>query len=152
MIGKESLGYLGIIDFVAPQYGFFESIRRGISTTHMVIARTADVFFSIFRKGSLENIGGPIMLFSETIKGAGKGIKVFLFLLAFISVNLAVLNLIPLPILDGGQALFYTIEAIIRRPLPEQVKIYIHYACWIAILILIIFISFKDIARIFTTH
>jgi regulator of sigma E protease len=148
-IGKESIGYLGV-DFVIPRYGFFESIRRGISTTHMIIRRTSEAFVSIFRRGSLENIGGPIMLFSETIKGAGKGIKVFLLLLAFISVNLAVLNVIPLPILDGGQALFNTIEAIIGRPLPEKVKIYIHYACWIAILILILYISCKDIARLFT--
>ena len=97
----------------------------------------------------MENIGGPLMVISQTIKGAEKGFKVFLLLLAFISINLAVLNIIPLPIVDGGQALFYTIEAIIRRPLPEQIKIYVHYACWIGVLALTVFLSIKDVMRLF---
>jgi regulator of sigma E protease len=56
--------------------------------------------------------------------------------------------MLPLPILDGGQILFYTIEALIRRPLPEKAKLGIHYACWLALIALAVYLSFKDIMHI----
>lgn len=143
-----SFGYLGL-DFEIPRYGFFESIRMGIKATNSVILQVFDVFKSIFTKGNTENLGGPLMVISQTIQGASKGFKIFLLLLAYISINLAILNLIPVPIMDGGQALFYTIEAIMRRPLSENIKIYIHYACWFGVIALTIFLSIKDILRIF---
>ena len=65
-----------------------------------------------------------------------------------ISINLAILNLIPLPILDGGQILFYSIEALFRRPLPENVRMAIHYASWIFIMTLMVYLSFKDLKAI----
>ncbi len=146
-VGDKAFGYLGT-EFQIPRYGFFESIQHGIRGTNKLIGIIISTFKSIFAQRTMENVGGPLMVISQTIKGAEKGIKVFLLLLAFISVNLAVLNVIPLPIMDGGQALFYTIEAIIRRPLPEKVKIYIHYACWALVLFLVIFLSIKDLFRI----
>ena len=147
-IQKKAYGYLGL-DFDIPRYGLFDSIKFGVRTTNEIICQTFQAFKSIFTKRSVENIGGPIMMISETIKSVSKGFKIFLLILAVISINLAVLNVIPLPILDGGQALFYTIEAIIRRPLPEQIKLYIHYACWFGIMALALFLSVKDILRMF---
>ncbi len=145
-IQQTTFGYLGI-DFLIPTYSFFESIKMGIHSTHVIMEQVWVAFKNIFTKRAFDNIGGPLMVISQTIKGAEKGIRVFLLLLAFISVNLAVLNMLPLPIMDGGQIVFYTIEAIIRRPLPEKVKIYIHYACWVAVVALALYLSVKDILR-----
>jgi regulator of sigma E protease len=146
-VDNKSIGYLGA-EFKILRYGFFKSIKHGIQGTNKLIGIIINTFKSIFIQRNVEGIGGPLMVISQTIKGAAQGAKVFFLLLAFISVNLAVLNVIPLPIMDGGQALFYTIEAIIRRPLPEKVKIYIHYACWMLVLFLVIFLSIKDVLRI----
>ncbi|MEX0940005.1 MAG: site-2 protease family protein [Candidatus Babeliales bacterium] len=149
-IQNQIFGYLGIdFDIEIPQYNFFESIKMGIHATHTIIKQVFSIFTSMFRQRTIENLGGPLMVISQTIKGAQQGPKILFLLLAFISINLAVLNVIPIPIMDGGQALFYTIEAIIRRPLPEQVKIYIHYACWLAVMALAVFLSIKDIMRMF---
>lgn len=147
-VANQEIGYLGI-DFEIPRYNFFQSIFYGIHATHAIIAQVILTFKSIFTQRSIELVGGPLMIISQTVKGAEKGFTIFLLLLSLISINLAVLNVLPLPIMDGGQALFYTIEAIIRRPLPDQVKVYIHYACWFSILLLMVLLSIKDVIRIF---
>jgi regulator of sigma E protease len=143
--GKD-FGFLGI-DFYIPRFSPVDSIINGIKATNLVIKEVYRSFKGMFTDRSMDKVGGPLMVISQTIKGAEKGAKVFMLLLAFISINLAMINLIPLPIMDGGQILFYTIEAIIRRPLPDQVRIYIHYACWIAVLVLVLYLSAKDILR-----
>ena len=104
------------------------------------------------KSDSFSAMAGPIMIVALTIQGASAGIKIFLLLLAIISVNLAILNIVPLPILDGGQMLFYGIEAAIRRPLPEKVRDYIHIATWILFLILFVYLSAQDIMRIASPH
>ena len=148
LILEQETGLLGV-EFDIPSSGIIESIKRGIAATHYLIGHIVNSFKKIFMGKELNNIGGPLMVISQTIKGAQKGFKIFLLLLAFISINLAILNIIPLPIMDGGQALFYTIEALLRRPLNEKIREYIHYATWIFLLMLIVYLSIKDIIMIF---
>ncbi len=149
-IAKNTFGSLGIIFEMVevPGYPFVQAIKQGIAHTNKFIVGTFQAFASIFKSRDVSQLGGPLMVVSQTIKGAAAGFKIFLIFLAIISINLAILNLIPLPILDGGQLLFYTIEAIIRRPLPINLKWYIHLVSWLAILALIIYLSVFDIARI----
>lgn len=147
-IEDKKIGFLGV-EFNLPSYSLKDSLILGAKALGKLIVQIGNSFKSIISKRSTEKIGGPVMVIAQTIKGASKGLKIFLLLLAFISVNLAVLNIIPLPILDGGQALFYTIEAIIGRPLPEKIKMGIHYACWILILLLAFYLTTQDILRIF---
>jgi regulator of sigma E protease len=135
------------VEEFAPE-SFFSSLKNAFSTTNAVFSQTLSAFSSIFTRRSVSGLGGPIAVISETIKGAKQGMKIFLLLLAFISINLAVLNLIPLPILDGGQIAFTTIEAILRRPVSEQIKIVIHYICWIGILLLALYLTFEDLRKI----
>ena len=73
------------------------------------------------------------------------GIVYFLSFLGIISVNLGIVNLIPLPVLDGGHLLFYAIEAVFRRPVPEKVQRYL-MSFGIAVLVLLtVFTVFNDI-------
>ena len=153
MIGSKecngtSVGFLGI-DFVVPRYDFFTSIKKSIGATHYIIYQVSKAFKGIFVERKFNNLGGPFMIIHQTIKGAEQGFSMLILILAFISINLAFINIFPLPILDGGQALYYTIEALIRRPLPDRVREYVHYASWLLVLLLVIYLTFKDITKIF---
>jgi len=131
---------------------FFRAIREGIRLTNTFIANTLLIFKYIFVKRDVSGVGGPILIISETVKSASKGFKIFLLFLAIISISLAVINLIPLPILDGGQALLYTVEAITRKKLAEKTKEYIFIVSWIFMIFLFVLISARDIWRIVSPY
>lgn len=135
------------VEYFKP-HSLIESVSKAFKATNIIFLQTIMAFKSIFTRKSVSGLGGPIAVISETIKGAKQGMKIFLLLLALISINLAVLNLIPLPILDGGQIAFTTIESLMGRPVPDQIKIVIHYICWIGILLLALYLSFEDIRKI----
>lgn len=126
-----------------------ESIKSGISATNMLIAKTFSSFKNLISRNGVKKVGGPLLILQEAVKSAERGYRMFFILLALISINLAVLNLLPFPILDGGQIATVTIETILRRKLPEKTKNVIHIACWILILGLMILLTFWDIKRIF---
>jgi regulator of sigma E protease len=71
---------------------------------------------------SLKDVGGPVMIGQLSGQAARLGIVSFLDFMAFLSVNLAVLNLLPIPILDGGQVVFLLAEAVRRRPLSLELR------------------------------
>jgi len=78
---------------------------------------------------------------------AQKGWKFFLLFLGFVSLSLAVFNILPFPVLDGGQAVILILESLIGRKLPETTKTYLYYACWVLLLGLIAYLSVKDIMQ-----
>lgn len=131
-----------------PSQSIINSFYYGIIFTNKFIIDTLKGFKYLFTSRDTSSFGGPIAIIAMTAQGAGQGFKVLLILLAVISVNLAILNLIPLPILDGGQILFATIEAITGRDLPIKVREYIAIVSWLLVLVLIVFISARDVYRI----
>ncbi len=145
-----TIGFLGI-DFIIPRYGFIESIKKSFAAVNHIIYQVLLAFKGIFAERKFDNLGGPFMIIHQTIKSAEQGFSMLILLLAFISINLAIINIFPLPILDGGQALYYTIEAIIRRPMPDRLREYIHYATWICVLLLVVYLTIKDFIKIFWT-
>jgi len=80
---------------------------------------------------------------------AREGLPHFLAFLAFISVNIGCLNLLPVPALDGGHAIIILSEAVIRRPLPNKFKIALQQVGMLLLLALIIFIVWNDVQRVF---
>ncbi len=146
----EKQGMLGVgFEFIAlPPYPFRQAITQGVRLTNKWIADTAKAFIYIVRKRETKAVAGPLMMISLTIKGAAAGLKTLFLLLAIISINLAILNLLPLPIFDGGQILFYGIEAVMGRSLPARVRETIHVATWLMLLVLIVFLTYQDIVRI----
>lgn len=125
-----------------------QAIQMGIKQTNFWIYSTIEAIAKLFREKTVKGIGGPVMVITQMVKGAEKGFVVFLLFLAFISVNLAVMNLIPLPVFDGGQALFYSVEAVMGRPLPDSIRNGIAYATWALLLVLIVWITIQDILAI----
>jgi regulator of sigma E protease len=71
---------------------------------------------------SVKNINGPITIAQVAGETATYGLDVYLGFLALLSISLGVLNLLPIPVLDGGHLLYYTIEAVTRRPVPERIQ------------------------------
>lgn len=143
---QTKIGTLGVFYEIkrVPEFSFFEAIKQGVRATNIYITMVLYGFKNMFEKRDITGVGGPIMVITETIKGAQKGAKVLALFLAVISINLAVLNLLPLPILDGGQIMFVTIEAVIGRQLPK-LREYIHLISWFLILGLLIYLTLKDV-------
>ena len=72
----------------------------------------------------------------------------FFLLIAFISINLGVMNLLPLPALDGGRLLFVLIELIARRPVPRKYEGYIHFGGFAILMLLMVYVTWQDILRL----
>jgi regulator of sigma E protease len=97
---------------------------------------------------SFKTVGGPIMLFSIAAQAAEEGIESFLFKMALISVNLGLMNLLPIPVLDGGHLAACLVEAVTRRPLSVRAR-EIANLVGIVLLVLLMIVVFKnDIARL----
>ncbi|ADC89624.1 membrane-associated zinc metalloprotease [Thermocrinis albus DSM 14484] len=97
---------------------------------------------------SIRTLGGPIAIAQMAGESAQQGVQTFLGLMAFISVQLAVFNLIPLPVLDGGLILLFLVEAILRRPLPDSFKEVWARLGMALIIALSIFVIFNDLLRL----
>jgi regulator of sigma E protease len=97
---------------------------------------------------SFKTVGGPIMLFSIAAQAAEEGIESFLFKMALISVNLGLMNLLPIPVLDGGHLAACLVEAVTRRPLSLRAREIANLVGIILLVTLMIFVFKNDIARL----
>ncbi len=98
---------------------------------------------------SRRSLGGPILIGQLAGQSIQLGLDVFLSFMALISVNLAVLNLLPIPVLDGGQFLFLLAEAAIRRPLSLRLRERLTAVGLVVIVLLMVFVFSNDILRLF---
>jgi regulator of sigma E protease len=120
------IGRIGIAvanDFISEKLGLAEAIGEGLRATagaSTQVVRTVRGLFSGRISG--RNVGGPILIGQLAGESARMGLDTFLGFMALISINLAILNLLPVPVLDGGQFLFLLAEAVIRRPLPLKLR------------------------------
>lgn len=101
-------------------------------------------------RASPRELGGPIMIAQLAGRFAEQGWRDLLFFMALISVNLAFVNLLPIPGLDGGHIFITIVEAFIRRPLTVKTRMTIQQAGMAFLLLLMVFVIYNDLARIFT--
>ena len=99
---------------------------------------------------SSKNIGGPLTIANISGEAASQGASSVVFLIAILSINLGVLNLLPIPILDGGHLLFFLIEGILRKPLGERQRELAQQAGLVFLVGIMIFAFWNDLERIFT--
>ncbi len=144
---------IGVVTPVSHQrFGLFGAVGVGARNT----AASAGLIVS-FLKGlvsgelSLRQLGGPIAIGQQSGQAARAGWEVFLTFMAFISVNLAVLNLLPVPILDGGQLVFLVAEAIRRRPLSLALRVRLTQVGFVLILGLMLLATSNDLVRLFNS-
>lgn len=100
-------------------------------------------------KGSLTQLSGPVGVAQLSGESARQGPSQFLFFIAFVSVSIGFLNILPFPVLDGGHILVVLIEAVIRRTIPMKAKLAIQQAGMIALLLLLVVVSYHDILKLF---
>ena len=132
------------------KFGIAQSLQNSFLQTFSVIENSL-IFFKkiIFGQISSKNLGGPVMIGQyageSVIYG---GLYSFIYLIAFISISLGIVNLFPLPVLDGGQALILTIERIIGKNLPDKLLDFFYKLGTLFLLFLFVFVFLNDIFRI----
>ena len=97
---------------------------------------------------SLRSLGGPIMIGQLAGQAGRAGADAFFWIMALISLNLGILNLLPIPVLDGGQIAFVAIEAITRRPISQAIRERMMLAGIVMLLLLMVYATWNDISRI----
>jgi regulator of sigma E protease len=148
--GRFVIGVEPVFNLVFKKYGFLESIQLGFDKTLESIDLTFITLKKLVTFGlSIKTLGGPVMIAQMSGQAAAAGLSSFLSLLAMISISLGILNLMPIPVLDGGLILFLVIEAIRRKPVSQKV-IGVSQSIGAGLLItLIAVVSYNDIMRMF---
>ena len=140
--------YIGIVP--GTRLNILESFVKGVKETFNMSYKTI-TFIGKMLSGNLgtQNLSGPIGIVQMAGDTAKAGIIPFLYLMALLSISLGVLNLLPIPVLDGGQLVLLGVEAINRGPIPEKVENVIYSGGWALVMLLMFFAIFNDISRFF---
>ncbi len=140
------------IDVVGMQDGlpFFQALNQGARTALGTFTTTFQSFGKLITgKLGLNNLSGPVGL-THVVGDAQKvGFLYLVMLTAIISINLAVINILPFPALDGGRILFVLIEKLIRRPLPPKAVQWVNGIGFGLLILLMLIITVKDIIKLF---
>lgn len=128
----------------------FRAFLQGVSQTWWFTKLTCLAVVKIVQRVvSPKTLGGPIMIAQMSGQYAKQGFVPFLFFMAILSINLGVLNLLPIPVLDGGHLLFYGIEAITGREVNLKWREMAQQLGFFILIMLMIFVFYNDIVRIF---
>lgn len=105
------------------QYGVFESIGKAFAKTGQMIALTLESIWKMLEGIlSVKNLSGPITIAKVAGASAASGLEAFAGFLAYLSISLGILNLLPIPVLDGGHLLYYCVELVRRKPVSERIQ------------------------------
>lgn len=130
--------------------GFAEAVTGGFNFCWQTTTNLAGFIGDLVTgNGSLSQLSGPVGVAQLSGESARQGISEFMFFIAFVSVSIGFLNILPFPVLDGGHIVVVLIESIIRRPIPTRVKLAIQQVGMIALLLLIVVVSYHDILKLF---
>ena len=145
--GKE-VGMMGVA--FGTKRSLFESFSKGLYETYNLSVKTLQ-FIGKMITGNMgtENLSGPIGIAQMAGNTAQAGFIPFMYLMALLSISLGVLNLLPIPVLDGGQLTLLGVEAIRGKPLSEKAENFIYTSGALMVGALMIFAVFNDIARFF---
>jgi regulator of sigma E protease len=128
--------------------GFLEAIKYSLSKFSSLINQMyVTILYLITGKISLSSLSGPIGIYTIVGQSAKQGVINLVYLTGYLSLNVGVINLLPLPAFDGGRLLFLIIEKIIRKPVNAKVENIIHSIGFILLMILMVAITYNDIFR-----
>src|SRR5206468_3890715 len=148
---KTRVGALGILS--TTKFGdpvpVAQAIPMAVDQTARITGTIVDGFVQLVRgKVSPKELGGPITIARVAGQGAELGVFPFIGLLALLSINLGFINLLPVPLLDGGHLFLYTIEAVRRRPLSAQALDWAYRGGFAVVLALMLFLTMNDLGRL----
>ncbi|MFA5651880.1 MAG: site-2 protease family protein [Candidatus Paceibacterota bacterium] len=152
--GKKAIGIsMGLVGTV--KFGFFQSFVEGAKLTAIETINITKGIYSFIggafsgKSGLLSQVTGPVGIASMVGQAKNMGISYLLGFIAMISINLAMLNLVPFPALDGGRVLFVLIEVIIRRKIKPVIANLLNLIGFALLISLMLFITYKDILKLF---
>ena len=149
---KVRIGVIGVVNNEALgqprriEYGPLEAVGAGVEETWSIIQRTGQ-FLKRFVLGREDRcqLGGPVKIADMAGKAANLGFVWLIQLVALLSVGIGILNLVPIPPLDGGHLLFYGMEAVLRRPVPEPLVELVYRAGMVVVLLFMAFVFWIDL-------
>ncbi len=143
-IGVETTQAVG--NFRRVEYGPLESVGQAVKETGFIIARTGE-FFQRLAAGREDKcqLGGPVKIANMAGKAASQGFDWLVQLMAMLSVGIGILNLFPLPPLDGGHLVFYAVEAIKGGPVSPRMQEFVYRAGFLLVLAFMGFVLFNDL-------
>ena len=147
--GDETYGEIGI----RPQrtraaIGLGESLSLSATSVYGSSTLILDFIGRIFSEDRYGELGGPIRIAKMAGDTAERGLQHFLSFLALLSVNLAILNLLPIPVLDGGHLTFLTLETLMRRPLSIRQREFLQQVGLVVILCIMVLVTFNDLNQL----
>ena len=145
-IDGNQIGIIGVS--FGTSRSFYQSLSKGVYETYNLSVKTLQ-FIGKMLSGNMgtENLSGPIGIAQMAGNTAQAGFLPFMYLMALLSISLGVLNLLPIPVLDGGQLTLLGIEAIRGKPFTERTENFIYTGGALMVGALMIFAIFNDIAR-----
>ena len=155
-LGKQRLGIIGVQasakpeDWTTQHFSLGQSVMLGLSETWFVVERTYDYVAKLIRgKESTDQLSGPIRIaqVSGMVASSG-GILALIRLAALLSVSIGLMNLLPVPMLDGGHLLFYAIEALRGKPLSERAQELGFRVGLGLVLMLMLFVTWNDLVHV----
>jgi regulator of sigma E protease len=157
LFGEKINGYaIGVAsagEVVTEYFNPLQAFGKGTEQTWKVIELTfMSLVKMVQRVVPMDSVGGPIMIAKMAGEQASAGGASFLAFMALLSINLGVLNLLPVPVLDGGHLLFYFMELIFRRPVPQKIREYAQQIGMMLLLGLMVLAFYNDIIRYFVNR
>ena len=139
------LGFYGVRPVMQP-VALWEAPVVGLTQTIDIVRTTVEGLKRIILgRIPVSELGGPLKIAQVSGQSLAMGPLELVYLIALISINLGFINLLPVPVLDGGHLLFYAVEAVRRRPVEPQVMEWAHRGGLVAILALMLFVTFNDL-------
>ena len=133
-----------------PKYNVITAVGEGVQTNWLILEMVVKVLKRLVtREVKTKHLTGPIGIVDATRRVVEFGLRSLLFFVGFISVNLAIVNLLPIPIADGGQILFFILEKLRGRPLSIRKQMIIQQVSIVLLATLFLYITFYDILRVF---
>ena len=144
------IGIVAAGDFFTKDLNPFQALGESILQTYRVTRLTVLSIVKLIQGTvSTKTLGGPIMIAEMAGRQAKEGLASLVFFIALLSVNLAVLNFLPIPVLDGGHLLFFFIEALIGRPVNIRMREIAQQVGIFILILLMVYVFYNDISRIF---
>ena len=131
------------------KHSFYESLKlSAVKTYDFTILTINFISKLVMGEASFKNISGPVGIAGYAADSFNNGYTSFLGLLAMLSISIGILNLLPIPMLDGGHLMYYLVEFIIRRPIPESIQLVFQQLGMTFLIFLSFFALYNDILRI----
>jgi len=127
----------------------FEALTAAIERTFALTVFTFESMWKMIQGLiSTKNLSGPIAIAQVAASTAESGFTTWLSFLALLSISLGAINLLPIPVLDGGHIVFHSLEGLLGRPVPEQIQIMSYQVGLLAVFTLMVFAIYNDVARL----